>query len=77
MSTQAKTDHTRCTFTLKEYGDGTPWVMVEFYEPGIPALSNGHIGLTFREGVTFEQAREITHALRDNFQGMSHTHFRG
>lgn len=77
MSSGAKTDHSRCTFTLKEYGDGTPWIMVEFDEPGIPALDNGHIGLTFREGITFERAEEIAQELRNNFSGMSHTHFRG
>lgn len=75
MSTNAKTDHAPCTFTLKEYGDGTPWVMVEFHEPGIPAVGDGFLGLTFREGITFERAQEIARELRDNFQGMSHTRF--
>ena len=75
MSTQAKTDHTRCTFTLKEHADGTPWVMVEPYAPGIPALENGFIGLTLRPGVSFEQAKEIVRKLSENFEGVSYTQF--
>jgi hypothetical protein len=55
--------------------DGTPWIMIEFDKPGIPGVGDGFIGLTFREGVTFEQAKEIARELRENFQGMSHTQF--
>jgi hypothetical protein len=75
MGTQAKTDHTRCTFTIKEHGDGTPWIMIEQYAPGIPALKNGFIGLTLRPGVTFEQAKEIARELNENFEGISYTQF--
>lgn len=75
MSTKAKTDFSPCTFTVKEFGDGTPWIMCEFYKPGIPALENGHIGFRFRERVTIEEAQEVASRMRDDFEGISHTHF--
>lgn len=75
MSTRAKTDYSRCTFTVKEYADGTPWIMVEFYQPGIPALENGFIGLRFRERVPIEEADRVASEMRDNFEGINHTHF--
>lgn len=75
MSTQAQTDYSRCTFTTKESADGEPWIMVEFDAPGIPALSNGFIGLTFRERVPIEEADRVARELRINFEGITHTHF--
>ncbi len=75
MSTKASTDHAPCTFTVKEYGDGTPWIMFEMDSPGLPALGDGFIGLRFRPDVTFEQAAEIARTLRDHFEGISHTRF--
>lgn len=75
MSTKAKTDFSRCTFTVKEGADGSPFIMCEFHKPGIPALENGFIGFRFRPGATIEQAQEMADTLRDQFEGISHTHF--
>lgn len=75
MGTKAKTDYSDFTFTVTEFGDGTPWIMCEAYQPGLPALSNGYLGLRLREGITFEQAREIAEYLRDRVAGISHTQF--
>lgn len=75
MSTKAKTDYMRCTFTVKEYDDGTPWIMLERYDSGIPALGNGFIGFTLRPGVSFEQAKEIARELHEKFEGISYTQF--
>jgi hypothetical protein len=76
MSTNAKTDFSPCTFTVKEFDDGTPWIMVEFYKPGIPALENGFIGLRFRERVAIEDAQKAAELLHNQFEGISHTHFK-
>lgn len=75
MSTKAKTDYSDFTFTLKEFGDGTPWIMCEENQPGLPALKDGYLGLRLREGTTFEQAKEIAEYLRDHIAGVSHTRF--
>jgi hypothetical protein len=75
VSTNAKTDYSPCTFTVKEFGDGTPWIMCEVDKPGIPALDNGFIGFRFRERVSIERAQKVADTLHDQFEGISHTHF--
>jgi hypothetical protein len=75
MTSNAKTDHSRCTFTVKEAADGTPWIMVEFYQPGIPALGDGFLGLSFREKVPMKDAERVARELSDTFEGMSYTSF--
>jgi hypothetical protein len=75
MGVKAKTDHTSCTFTVKEHDDGTPWIMIEFDQPGISALENGFLGMKFRPGITIRQAEQIAEKLCDQFAGISYTHF--
>lgn len=79
MSTEAKTDHSACSFKVSEHvsedGASAPWIMIETDRPGIPALGNGFLGLTFRPDVSFERAQEIAEQMRDYFEGISYTHF--
>jgi hypothetical protein len=75
VGTNAKTDYSAFTFTVKEFGDGTPWIMCEEYQPGLPVLKDGYLGLRLREGTTIEQAQEIAEYLRDHVAGVSHTRF--
>lgn len=76
MSTKAKTEHAQCIFAVKEYDDGTPWIMVEPRRaPDNSLFTNGFIGLTLRPGVSFEQAKEIARELNENFEGISYTQF--
>lgn len=73
---KAKTDHASCIFAVKEYEDGTPWIMVEPHRaPDNLLLKNGFIGLTLRPGVSFERAKEIARELNENFEGVSYTQF--
>lgn len=78
----AKTDYSKFTFTVKEFGDATdtkdatPWIMCEAYQPGLPALGEGYLGLRFRPGITIERAQEIAELLRDVVEGISHTQFK-
>jgi hypothetical protein len=73
MSTKAKTDYSKFTFTVKEDANGTPWIMCEPYPPGLPALGDSFLGLHLRPGITIEQASEIAEYLRDHVEGISHT----
>ncbi len=66
----------QCVFAVKEYDDGTPWIMVEpRHTPGNPLLKNGFIGLTLRPGVSLRRAEEIARQLQENFEGVSYTQF--
>jgi len=72
----ATTEHTGVVFELKEYGDGTPWLMANFDEPGLSCVkSSGFLGLQFREFVTFQQAQEFTTQMHKMIKGMSLTKF--
>jgi hypothetical protein len=77
MSISTKTDYTKARFTLKEFGDGTPWIMCEPYEPGLPVLEKGdsYFGLQFRPHITFEQAEEFVKMMHDCIEGIRHTQF--
>ena len=76
-SDRATTDRTNVTFTLKEGGDkGLPlWITIEEYAPGLPVLTagNGHLGLVFREGVTFEEAKGMAAQMRRMLACLTYT----
>jgi hypothetical protein len=75
---QSSTDEARVSFKFVEgRGGGTPRVLLEVDEPGLPALQRGDsfLGLHFREGVTFEEARAFAHQMDRLLDSISHTTF--
>jgi hypothetical protein len=76
MSTQAETSRGEYRFIVKEYGDGTPWIMLELYrEPGLPILEDGFLGFDLPPGTDIRRAREIADFLEENLTTLSHTRF--
>jgi hypothetical protein len=70
----APTERSDVVFELKESGEGTPWLMVNFDNPGLSCVrGNDFLGLEFRDGVTFEQASEFRSLLHKMVKGMSFT----
>ncbi len=70
----ATTERSDVVFELKEFGDGTPWLMANFHKPGLSCVKgNDFLGLEFRDGVTFEQAKEFRSTLHKIVKGMSLT----
>jgi hypothetical protein len=70
----ATTERSDVVFELKEFGDGTPWLMVNFDSPGFSCIKgNDFLGVEFRDGVTFEQANEFRAQLHKMVKGMSFT----
>jgi hypothetical protein len=70
----ATTERSDVVFELKEFGDGTPWLMVNFDRPGLSCIKgNDFLGLEFRDGVTFGQASECRSLLHKKVKGMSFT----
>ena len=68
------TERSDVVFELKEFADGTPWLMVNFYAPGLTCIKgNDFLALEFRDGVTFEQAKEFRTQLHKMVKGMSFT----
>lgn len=76
-SDRATTDRTPVTFTLKEDGNkGRPlWIMIEQDSPGLPVLTAGDafLGLVFREGVTFEEAKGMAAQMRRMLACLTYT----
>ena len=62
---QATTERTGCTFAIKAFEGGTPWIMVEADAPGLSILKDGFLGIELREDVSFEEAQELAQLLRD------------
>ncbi|MGH7510062.1 MAG: hypothetical protein ACREMZ_11400 [Gemmatimonadales bacterium] len=77
MASQATTEATPVTFTLKEGPRGEPKVMIEENEPGLPVLRDGDAFLMihFRKGVTFNQAEDFVRQMRRMLDVLTYTKF--
>jgi len=75
VSTKAKTDYSKFTFTVKEDAEGIPWIMCEPYQPGLPGIGDGFLGFRLRDGIEIREAEKIAEYLRDRIEGISHTQF--
>jgi hypothetical protein len=75
MSARAETERAEFVFTVKESGDGTPWIMCEPYDGGLKSLGDGFLGLRLREGADIKQAEEIARYLNDRIDAISFTKF--
>ena len=72
----ATTERSNVVFELKEFADGTPWLMANFENPGLSCIKrNDFLGLEFRDGVTFDQAKEFRSMLHKMVKGISFTKF--
>jgi hypothetical protein len=70
----ATTERSDVVFELKEFADGTPWLMANFDNPGLSCIKgNDFLGLEFRDGVTFDQAKEFRPMLHKMVKGISLT----
>lgn len=74
---RAETHRARVVFTIAEYGDGTPWIMLKPREQTLPVLQrgDGFLGLEFRNGVTMEEAQRFVEEMRRMLTAVTHTHF--
>jgi hypothetical protein len=74
--TESKTDRADYRFTVKEYGDGTPWIMFELRRaPDLPVLGDGFLGLDLRPGTSFEEAKRVASFLNDHVECVAATSF--
>jgi hypothetical protein len=70
----ATTERSDVVFEIKEFGDGTPWLMANFDAPGLSCIKGSDfLGLEFRDGVTFQQASEFRSLLHKMVKGVSFT----
>lgn len=70
----ARTERASYVFTVKETGDGTPWLGLELrQEPGLSLLEHGFLGLTLRQGTTYAEAQRLATQLNDAVEQVSYT----
>jgi hypothetical protein len=68
------TDRARHSFTVKEFGDGTPWIMLELLDgQELPVLRRGFLGLDLKEGTTYDQAKALAATLNESVISTSYT----
>jgi hypothetical protein len=75
MGTDARTERGKFAFTVKEFADGTPWIMTEPLRKTMPILDEAFIGFDLPDGTTFEQARKVAAFMNENIAGVSMTIF--
>jgi hypothetical protein len=73
--TQSKTERANYVFGVKEYGDGTPWIMLESSGKGLEVLGNGFVGFELREGTSLRDAEALADTLRRNVTTITYTSF--
>ena len=62
-----------CRFTVKEYGEGTPFIAMEPCGGDLALLRNGVLCFDLLEGATYEHAQRITEYLNDNIESLAYT----
>jgi hypothetical protein len=72
---QSKTDRARYVFSVKEFGDGTPWIVLERSGKGLAVLGDGLMGFELKEGISLKEAEKFAQLLRDGIATVSYTSF--
>ncbi len=77
MHTKADTKRATTYIRVAEYGDGTPWLMLEPQVPGAREAFGAELffGLDLKPGTTYEQAKELSRVLSEHVTGISVTTF--
>jgi hypothetical protein len=60
---QSNTDRARYVFAVKEFGDGTPWIVLERSGKGLAVLGDGFIAFELREGISLKEAEKLSGTL--------------
>jgi hypothetical protein len=67
------TDRATYRFTVKEYSDGTPWLMLEPLQADLPILRGGHLGIDLTDGTSIERAVEVARFLNERVKAVHFT----
>ena len=75
MGSKARTEHGSVRFTVKEWADGSPWIMVEHEHQGMPALDKAFIGFGLPNRTSLDPAHRIADFMNNNLANVSLTLF--
>ena len=70
----SKTSRAEYRYIVKEFEDGTPWIMCEVYQgDDLPLPGSSFLGFDLREGTTLSEAKEIARFMEANLRFMNMT----
>jgi hypothetical protein len=72
---QSTTERAQYVFSVKEFSDGAPWIMLEAREEGLSTLGDGFLGLELRNGVPIGDAEKLAQLLRQIVLNVAFTSF--
>ena len=75
MGSKARTEHGKVHFTVKEWADGSPWIVVEQEYQSMPALEKALLGFGLPNRTSLDQAQRIADFLNNNLVNVSLTLF--
>jgi hypothetical protein len=67
------TERASYTFTVKEHGDGTPFLMLEPRSENLRLLDRGFLSFDLLEGTSYEQAQEIAGYMSRHLRSLAYT----
>jgi hypothetical protein len=74
--TESRTERAHYVFAVKEFADGTPWVMLEQSGNALAVLGDGFLGFDLNKGTSLQEAEKIARFLHQNIRSVSYTSFR-
>lgn len=73
MSPQGNTERADYRFVVKEFADGTPWIVLEPMRGDLSVLGNGFLGLDLVKGTDLKKAHEVADFLNEAIHSVSYT----
>jgi hypothetical protein len=73
--TKSETERAQYVFAVKEFSDGTPWIMPEPSGEGLGVLENGFLGFDLRNGTAIRDAEKLAELMRELVLSVSFTSF--
>lgn len=71
----AKTERAKYVFIVKEFSDGTPWIVLEPLRKSISLPGDGFLGFDLPKGTDINKAKDIAKYLSENLSDLSLTTF--
>ncbi len=71
----SKTERARCVFEVKDYSDGTFWVMMNLDRQGLELPGEGFLGFEFARKMNMKEADEFADLLNRTIKDVSLTTF--
>ena len=66
-------ESSECSFTVKKYEGGIPWIMVEMHAPGLNVLKMGFLKFALPDGTTMNETQKTANELNERITKIGFT----